>query len=248
MSMNERKFLPRAFAAGTLLVLLCAPGHAARNVRGAGGEREKWLDLAARYPLTAPLPETVRPAASMLARWWDALDDGLLTELVERALRHNKDMDAALARVREARAALGIAEAALAPSVNLAGEVQKSRRADNAGGTGERDWYRLGFDASWEIDLFGRLRSGASARRALELAEDRYRQGLSDFGDVLAAQGALLSMEDGLASSAGSLTAALVRLYKALGGGWAPLSEAGENDGADVDARLHVLSAGREGR
>ena len=68
-----------------------------------------------------------------------------------------------------------------------------------------------------------------AARRALELAEDRYRQGLSDFGDVLAAQGALLSLEDGLESNAGSLTAALIRLYKALGGGWVLLSEINRN-------------------
>ena len=65
-----------------------------------------------------------------------------------------------------------------------------------------------------------------------------YRQGLSDFGDVLAAQGALLSLEDGLESNAGSLTAALIRLYKALGGGWAPLSETNGDGGAGADARL----------
>ena len=72
------------------------------------------------------------------------------------------------------------------------------------------------------------LKAGRSAaRRALELAEDRYRHGLSDCSDVLAAQGALLSLEDGLAENAGSMTGALIRLYKALGGGWAPLSPEG---------------------
>ena len=72
------------------------------------------------------------------------------------------------------------------------------------------------------------LEAGRSAaQRALELAEDRYRQGLSDFSDVLGAQGALLSLEDGLAANAGNMTGALIRLYKALGGGWAPLSPEG---------------------
>lgn len=88
MSMSEKIFLSRALAAGALLVFLCSPGHAARNVPGAGGEKEKWLDLVVRYPLTTPLSEDVRPSAAMLARWWDVLDDRLLTELVERALRH----------------------------------------------------------------------------------------------------------------------------------------------------------------
>ena len=60
----------------------------------------------------------------------------------------------------------------------------------------------------------------AAARKAYELAEDRYKAGLVDFSNVLDAQRALLSFQDELAQSEGAVTSNLVRLYKALGGGW----------------------------
>lgn len=59
-----------------------------------------------------------------------------------------------------------------------------------------------------------------SARRASELALTQYNSGLVDFQTVLDADRQLLSLEDSLAVSDGEVTANLVRLYKALGGGW----------------------------
>jgi outer membrane protein TolC len=59
-----------------------------------------------------------------------------------------------------------------------------------------------------------------AARSAASLAQDLYFSGLSDFQGVLEAQRALYSLEGRLAQSEGSVTANLVRLYKALGGGW----------------------------
>ena len=162
--MNGKKFALAALATAALTALVCPQGRAARRTEKAN--EGDWLRLAERYPLTASSANGERLSASVLARWWDALDDELLPELIVRALKHNKDMDAALARVYEARAALGIAGAGLSPAVSLGGKIHKSRISDNAGGTGERSGHRLGFHASWEIDLFGRLRRGASARRA----------------------------------------------------------------------------------
>jgi NodT family efflux transporter outer membrane factor (OMF) lipoprotein len=60
------------------------------------------------------------------------------------------------------------------------------------------------------------------ARSAATLAQEQYRSGLADFQAVLEAQRSLLNAEDQLASSDGAVTAGLVRLYKALGGGWTP--------------------------
>jgi len=59
-----------------------------------------------------------------------------------------------------------------------------------------------------------------SARRAAELALIQYNSGLVDFQTVLTADRQLLSLEDSLAVSDGEITSNLVRLYKALGGGW----------------------------
>ncbi|MEI8167617.1 MAG: efflux transporter outer membrane subunit, partial [Chloroflexales bacterium] len=62
-----------------------------------------------------------------------------------------------------------------------------------------------------------------AARSAAALARDRYATGLIDFQTVLSTQQALLSMEDSQASSRMAITSDLIRLYKALGGGWSPL-------------------------
>ena len=59
-----------------------------------------------------------------------------------------------------------------------------------------------------------------AAQLAVQLAQDQYKAGLIDFSDVLDAQRSLLSFEDHLAESDGTVTSNLVRLYKALGGGW----------------------------
>jgi NodT family efflux transporter outer membrane factor (OMF) lipoprotein len=72
------------------------------------------------------------------------------------------------------------------------------------------------------------LNSGLeSARAAFEIASDKYKSGLTTFNDVISAQDALLSFEDQIAISEGQMTSNVVRIYKALGGGWAPMTEEG---------------------
>jgi outer membrane protein TolC len=60
----------------------------------------------------------------------------------------------------------------------------------------------------------------SAAQAAVQLAQDQYRVGLVDFSNVLDAQRSLLSFQDQLAQSDGAVTSNLIRLYKALGGGW----------------------------
>ncbi len=64
------------------------------------------------------------------------------------------------------------------------------------------------------------VEGAAAAERALTLAQDQYGSGLIDFPAVLDAQRSLLVVQDALATSEGQVTSNLVRLYKALGGGW----------------------------
>ncbi len=59
-----------------------------------------------------------------------------------------------------------------------------------------------------------------AAQRAAELALYEYEAGLTDFSNVLEAQRSLLSFQNQLAESNGTVTSNLIRLYKALGGGW----------------------------
>lgn len=69
-------------------------------------------------------------------------------------------------------------------------------------------------------------RATDAAKRAVLLAMDQYQAGLVDFSNVLIAQRSLLSFQDELAQSKGSVVSNLVRLYKALGGGWKSLEPA----------------------
>ncbi len=59
-----------------------------------------------------------------------------------------------------------------------------------------------------------------AAQKAVELAKQEYEAGLIDFSNVLDAQRSLLSFQDQLAQSKGTVTSNLIRVYKALGGGW----------------------------
>jgi NodT family efflux transporter outer membrane factor (OMF) lipoprotein len=63
-----------------------------------------------------------------------------------------------------------------------------------------------------------------AAQKAVDLAQHKYQAGLTDFNNVLDAQRSLLSLQEQLAQSEGNVTSKLVRLYKALGGGWASMA------------------------
>lgn len=74
------------------------------------------------------------------------------------------------------------------------------------------------------------VRALAANRRAVELATQLYQQGLSDFLSVLQAQRDLYASEDALAQSDLTVSTALVRLYKSLGGGWDDAPPAGDHE------------------
>jgi NodT family efflux transporter outer membrane factor (OMF) lipoprotein len=63
-----------------------------------------------------------------------------------------------------------------------------------------------------------------AAQKAVELAQQKYQAGLTDFSNVLDAERSLLSFQDQLAQSDGTVTSNLVSLYKALGGGWTSMA------------------------
>jgi outer membrane protein TolC len=73
------------------------------------------------------------------------------------------------------------------------------------------------------------IKAEAAAKQADLLAKDQFNTGLVPFNNVLDAQRALVLLEDKRAQSEGAVTANLVRLYKALGGGWEPLAGGGKS-------------------
>ncbi len=70
-----------------------------------------------------PSVPTAQPAE--LTQWWKQFDDPVLTQLIEDALKTNLDVELAVARLRQARAALGIAAAPLWPAISASAEYQR---------------------------------------------------------------------------------------------------------------------------
>lgn len=108
-------------------------------------------------------------AGTSLQHWWRGFHDATLDALIEASLKHSPDLRSAQAKLRESRASLGIARAARSPALN---QNASARRNESAGAGETADSYSLGFDASWEIDIFGGTRrSVESAQATLEASE-----------------------------------------------------------------------------
>ncbi len=106
------------------------------------------------------------PRPPELARWWVRLNDPLLNELMEEAVAGNLDVATAKAKVREARASYRQTTGALYPTLTNSDAATRAKTADNSGsgsGAGTATTYQGGFDASWELDLFGANRRPAEA-------------------------------------------------------------------------------------
>lgn len=120
-------------------------------------------------------------AAPTLTRWWHRLRDPILNDLVEVAVAGNLDVATAMARVREARASYRQATAALFPTVRGTAAATRDQigaagagppgtvsdgavfDGDAAGFSQSSNFFQVGFDASWELDLFGANRRSAEA-------------------------------------------------------------------------------------
>jgi NodT family efflux transporter outer membrane factor (OMF) lipoprotein len=126
------------------------------------------------------LEATASPVADASARgdlgqWWQRLNDPVLSQLVEDAQRQSLDLRKAEARLREARARLGIATAGRYPSVGASASASRSgsvgpsvspNAGDGATAAGAGNQFNAGFDASWELDVFGGVRRSVEAAQA----------------------------------------------------------------------------------
>ncbi len=120
-----------------------------------------------------------RPAE--LAEWWNRLDDPVLSELVERATRQGLDLREALLRVQEARALRGIAASERYPTLDLGLSYEHRGESENTqigGFVEDFDLYTAGFDSTWEVDLWGRV------RRSVEAADADLEANIEDARDA----------------------------------------------------------------
>ena len=103
------------------------------------------------------------------SRWWRSFNDEKLNRLVDLAVAGNHDLRIATARLREARALWSEAEFDRFPTVTSQGSYSRERSSEvRAPGVRDRDLdlYNVGFDATWELDFFGRVRRSLEATSA----------------------------------------------------------------------------------
>ncbi|MEZ6195966.1 MAG: efflux transporter outer membrane subunit [Planctomycetota bacterium] len=180
---------------------------------------------------------TATPAA--LDAWWERFEDPRLTDLVLRAMEANLELRVALDRVAEARAARGVVGADLVPRIDVRGDYSRRQngRETVAGGFGPRrnDLFSFGFDASWELDLWGRV------RRGVEAADAEVEVAIEDARDVLVTVGAEVALnyvEMRLAQGRRAIAAANVENQQAA------LELARDRFSAGLVSELDVAQAG----
>ena len=167
---NHRR---RSGVALSLLVLTAAcagaPAYRAPSVplpERVGAEPRAWPGAERRST-------DGRPAAEATA--WRELGDTTLSRLIEQALRTNLDLSAAESRIRAARALRTQATLDYAPTVTFAAGYTRQRIASaafpiGAGSFPDQDIWDGGFDAGWELDVFGRIRRSVQAEGAFVAA------------------------------------------------------------------------------
>jgi multidrug efflux system outer membrane protein len=114
-------------------------------------------------------------------RWWEQFDDPVLNQLIDTALKENKDVRLAAARVEEFAARVDIFRSGYFPQIGYDGEASRnrvSREVYGGGAVNERKYnnYAAAASLGWEIDLWGRIRGATEAARAELLAQEENRR------------------------------------------------------------------------
>jgi NodT family efflux transporter outer membrane factor (OMF) lipoprotein len=210
----------KVLLAVVLLSAACSPGYTPPPTKVA--------------PSYRGATQTTFSAESLSSPFWFELGDSALVRLVEEAIRANPDVNIAEARVREARANRTLSALDFAPAITARGGYTKQRLpdiqllgvpAEFRSLAREIEYWDAGFDASWEVDIFGRVRKTVSARTAF----------------IESAQGSLHNVQL-------SLAAELARTYIDLRGAQSELTVVQDNVNLQqktFDLTQERLNAGR---
>jgi outer membrane protein, multidrug efflux system len=166
---------------GWAILLLCLTIPFAGGCAAVGPDYvppENQLPVRWHNPLQGGLAEGAADADA-LSHWWRTLNDPVLSRLMEEAVTGNLDLKEARARVREARAKRGIEDAGLFPYVDASGKMTRSQGSEETGAGTRRTLYAAGFDAGWEVDIFGGI------RRSVEAADADLQASQASLRDVL---------------------------------------------------------------
>lgn len=201
----------------------------------------------------------------MPANWWTAFGDPVLDRLVEQALAASPDVETAALHYAQARVHAEGASAGAVPQVNVAVAVSRDRQSENGASTrlfdalgADRDalakflsqpytLYRGGFDAGWELDLWGKVRRSVEQARA-KVSEQHallHLARLSVVSEVAQAYTDLRTIQRQIRMSAADIAMLedRARLISArVSGGLADHSDL-ERDSAELNARRAGLPA-----
>lgn len=170
MIIRSRNLSPIVRRVSVLLILLALSGCV---TVGPDYQRPE-VALPNQWNQTSGAPATAANLdTKRLANWWSTLNDAELSNLIDRAVQGNLDLREAKARVREARARRGASAADQFPSVEATASASRNRSSQATGVGAVQTLYSAGFDASWELDLFGGKRRSVEASQAdLEASEE----------------------------------------------------------------------------
>jgi NodT family efflux transporter outer membrane factor (OMF) lipoprotein len=170
--------------------------------------RSPKLDLPAQFTERPATPAEIALTDARLARWWTSFDDPILDRLIDQAIAGSLDLQAARQRLIQAREERIETAAGDYPSVDFGSEVARARASTTVQyppGFGNYHFYELGFDASWELDVFGENRretEEATARIGASIADRRailislLSEVTADYAALRAAQARLAIAED----------------------------------------------------
>ena len=179
-SIHHARFAPRSrwLLLRAALALACATSISACTTVGPDYRSAPPVDVGGGW--SQPGADDTSPEA--LSRWWQTLGDPVLEHLVSKALSRNLDLQQAEARIEEARALRDRAAGGRASTVSAGASLTRRRQSENGplpvgrlpGLESEQTLRDAGFDARWELDLFGgqqRALEGATARLEGRVAE-----------------------------------------------------------------------------
>ena len=171
-------------------------------------------DWSAKGVKEGPARQVVSDAEPDSAAWWNSFNDPELTSLIERARDANPNLQQAALRIDEARAQIKVVDARDLPTASFDNSYGRTALSPNGalslfggGGGGQTaaqagaggipstlvpfslppfDLFQTGFDASWEIDLFGRVRRGveSAGAQAQAIVEDRNDAMVSVYAEI----------------------------------------------------------------
>jgi multidrug efflux system outer membrane protein len=126
------------------------------------------------------------PAAAEVAntKWWEQFGDPALSELIETALRENRDVRIAAARVDQFIGALVSTRSQLMPQIGYGADASRARASREGrpaippGIDNEFSLYQASLGASWQLDLFGRVRRLSEAAQARVYASEQAQRGV----------------------------------------------------------------------